>query len=157
MGHGCHDCGSPNSCECVGEAMHCEHANEVPTGKCECSRNCYCRHKGTCRDVFDYKNPDGSIRRELRLPESVFKPEALTDPIVEDESAALTFLLEQAKNIPPPTERHRQAQALSFAYGNLALSTNHQPSYEAFEKLAADRYGWTKDEFAIFAATRKWK
>ena len=27
--------------------------------------------------IFEYKNPDGSIRRELRLPEEVFAPESL--------------------------------------------------------------------------------
>lgn len=27
--------------------------------------------------IFEYQNPDGSIRRELRLPEHVFKPESL--------------------------------------------------------------------------------
>ena len=27
--------------------------------------------------IFEYKNPDGSVRRELRLPEHVFKPESL--------------------------------------------------------------------------------
>ena len=30
----------------------------------------------TC-GIFEYANPDGSIRRELRLPEEVFKPESL--------------------------------------------------------------------------------
>lgn len=28
--------------------------------------------------IFDYKNPDGSVRRELRLPEQVFDPESLS-------------------------------------------------------------------------------
>lgn len=28
--------------------------------------------------IFDYKNPDGSIRRELRLPEQAFDPESLS-------------------------------------------------------------------------------
>lgn len=28
--------------------------------------------------IFDYKNPDGSIRREMRLPEQVFNPESLS-------------------------------------------------------------------------------
>ena len=27
--------------------------------------------------IFEYMNPDGSIRRELRLPEEVFAPESL--------------------------------------------------------------------------------
>lgn len=31
----------------------------------------------TSTGIFEYTNPDGSIRRELRLPEEVFKPESL--------------------------------------------------------------------------------
>ena len=27
--------------------------------------------------IFEYRRPDGSIRRELRLPEEVFAPESL--------------------------------------------------------------------------------
>ena len=27
--------------------------------------------------IFEYQNPDGTIRRELRLPEEVFAPESL--------------------------------------------------------------------------------
>ena len=30
----------------------------------------------TSTGIFEYKNPDGSIRRELRLPEDVFDPES---------------------------------------------------------------------------------
>ena len=31
----------------------------------------------TSTGIFEYKNPDGSIRRELRLPEEVFDPASL--------------------------------------------------------------------------------
>lgn len=31
----------------------------------------------TSTGIFEYTNPDGTIRRELRLPEEVFKPESL--------------------------------------------------------------------------------
>ena len=31
----------------------------------------------TSTGIFEYTNPDGSIRRELRLPEEVFRPESL--------------------------------------------------------------------------------
>lgn len=31
----------------------------------------------TSTGIFEYTNPDGSVRRELRLPEEVFKPESL--------------------------------------------------------------------------------
>lgn len=81
----------------------------------------------------------------------------IPDPKVLDEYAFLIFLLQKAKSLPPPTERERQAQALSFAHGNLSFSSNHQPTRESFRQLARDRYGWSDDEFAIFAATRKWK
>lgn len=38
--------------------------------------------------IFEYRNPDGSTRRELRLPEEVFKPESLNSfaivPVTDD-------------------------------------------------------------------------
>lgn len=43
--------------------------------------------------IFDYKNEDGSIRKELRLPEHVFKPESLQSykgkPIIVTHDAGL--------------------------------------------------------------------
>ncbi len=43
--------------------------------------------------IFEYTNPDGSIRRELRLPEEVFKPESLKSykgkPIIITHDAGL--------------------------------------------------------------------
>ena len=47
----------------------------------------------TSTGIFEYTNPDGSIRRELRLPEEVFKPESLKSyrgkPIVITHDAGL--------------------------------------------------------------------
>ena len=47
----------------------------------------------TSTGIFEYKNPDGSIRRELRLPEEVFKTESLASykgkPIIITHDAGL--------------------------------------------------------------------
>lgn len=47
----------------------------------------------TSTGIFEYKNPDGGIRRELRLPEEVFDPESLKSykgkPIIITHSAGL--------------------------------------------------------------------
>ena len=47
----------------------------------------------TSTGIFEYANPDGSIRRELRLPEDVFSPESLKSyrgkPIVVTHDAGL--------------------------------------------------------------------
>ena len=47
----------------------------------------------TSTGIFEYANPDGSIRRELRLPEDVFAPESLRSfkakPIVISHNAGL--------------------------------------------------------------------
>lgn len=47
----------------------------------------------TSTGIFEYRNPDGSIRRELRLPEDVFAPESLASykgkPIIITHDAGL--------------------------------------------------------------------
>ena len=47
----------------------------------------------TSTGIFEYTNPDGSIRRELRLPEDVFSPESLRSykgkPVVVSHDAGL--------------------------------------------------------------------
>ena len=47
----------------------------------------------TSTGIFEYTNPDGTIRRELRLPDEVFKPESLESylgkPIVVTHDAGL--------------------------------------------------------------------
>jgi hypothetical protein len=50
----------------------------------------------------------------------------------------------------------REAQAMDFAYGNLAASTNHMPTREAFAALAAKR-GWSPEAFEVWAAGREWR
>lgn len=54
------------------------------------------------------------------------------------------------------TRDQEEAQALDFAYGNLACSTNHRPMRAAFADVARDRYGWTDQRFAAWAAGKKW-
>lgn len=47
----------------------------------------------TTTGIFEYTNPDGSIRRELRLPENVFEPESLASykgkPIIVTHNAGV--------------------------------------------------------------------
>ena len=47
----------------------------------------------TSTGIFEYANPDGSVRRELRLPEEVFDPESLRSykgkPIIVTHDAGL--------------------------------------------------------------------
>ena len=47
----------------------------------------------TSTGIFEYRNPDGSIRRELRLPEDVFDPASLQSyrgrPIILTHDAGL--------------------------------------------------------------------
>ena len=47
----------------------------------------------TSTGIFEYQNPDGSIRRELRLPEDVFSPESLRSykgkPVIITHNAGL--------------------------------------------------------------------
>lgn len=52
-------------------------------------------------------------------------------------------------------EARLDESALSFAYGNLACSTNHKPTREAFESLALGR-GWTKEQFDAWADRKEW-
>lgn len=72
-------------------------------------------------------------------------------------SKRLENLLKRLKELPPPTERERQEQTLSFAWGNLACSTNHKPSRSAFKNLARERYGWTDEEFDAWADRMRWE
>lgn len=51
----------------------------------------------------------------------------------------------------------KQRQALSFALGNLATSTNHRPSRAAFVEYVQNKFGWTADEATAWADARKWE
>lgn len=48
-------------------------------------------------------------------------------------------------------------QRLSFAYDNLALTSNHRPSRAAFKKIATRDYGWTDVEFDEWADGLEWR
>jgi len=56
----------------------------------------------TTTGIFEYTNPDGSVRRELRLPEDVFDPESLASykskPIVITHDAGLIDKNNVSKN-----------------------------------------------------------
>jgi len=58
---------------------------------------------------------------------------------------------ELVASAPEMTERQRQQQKLSFAYGNLAIS--RKPNRAAFKKIAVEEYGWTEVEFNAWADT----
>lgn len=60
-------------------------------------------------------------------------------------------------NALPPEEqaRHQELQSFSFAYGNLAMTTNHKPTRDAFRTMAIRR-GWTEAEFDAWALELEW-
>lgn len=61
--------------------------------------------------------------------------------------------------LPPPTPKELAWQAIEFAYGNLACSTNHKPRYKAFKEAAMPtltRHGVTEAEYREWAKTKKW-
>lgn len=59
--------------------VRCIRFDSVPIGKAQYTEEGYLVDTPilTSVGIFEYENPDGSIRRELRLPEHVFKPESL--------------------------------------------------------------------------------
>jgi hypothetical protein len=54
------------------------------------------------------------------------------------------------------TIQQQRAQALSFAYGNLAASAHHKPNVFAFWQVAQND-GWGKDDFEAWASEREWE
>lgn len=57
------------------------------------------------------------------------------------------------------TAKELALQAIDFAYGNLACSTNHKPRYKAFKAGAwptCQRNGITEEEYTAWAKTKKW-
>ena len=69
--------------------------DSVPLGRAFFTDEGYLMDKPilTSTGIFEYKNPDGSVRRELRLPEDVFDPESLKSyvgkPVVITHDAGL--------------------------------------------------------------------
>lgn len=69
--------------------------------------------------------------------------------------AAFKDLLEKVRALPEMTPREREVQSFSFAYGNLACTTNHKPTLSAFMALAWKR-GWTPAQFEEWAKDKEW-
>jgi hypothetical protein len=67
----------------------------------------------------------------------------------------LEELVEKVRKLPPMTHKERRLQALDFAYGNLACSTNHKPARKAFEWLFINE-GFTVEEFNAWAKDKEW-
>ena len=67
----------------------------------------------------------------------------------------LAKLWSAAKKLHPPTEREKQISRFSYAYGNLACSTNHKPTLAAFAAMAKSE-GWSAEEFKDWAKDLEW-
>lgn len=69
--------------------------DSIPLGKAVYTEEGYLKDRPilTSTGIFEYKNPDGTVRRELRLPEEVFDPESLKSylgkPIIITHDAGL--------------------------------------------------------------------
>lgn len=64
---------------------------------------------------------------------------------------------EAFKNLTPEDRaRHVALQQLSFAYGNLACTTNHRPVRAVFMSLALAK-GMSEAEFDAWAADKEWR
>jgi hypothetical protein len=70
----------------------------------------------------------------------------------EFSAEQLATIFEMANK--PQTERQRQESTMSFAWGNLAVTSNHPPSKDVFRKIARERYGWTDEDFDAWWAKR---
>jgi hypothetical protein len=73
--------------------------------------------------------------------------------MIDDKT--FTDLFDESRKLPPMTTRERQIQSLDFAYGNLACTTNHKPTRQAFALLAKSR-GWTAPQFTEWAEDKAW-
>jgi hypothetical protein len=67
----------------------------------------------------------------------------------------LEALLAKARAAPTMTPEQRDEQWMTFAYGNLACTTNHKPSRAAFAALARSK-GWSRDRFVAWATDKEW-
>jgi len=78
----------------------------------------------------------------------------LLDETVGRLSAGQLAAIYEVTRPRPHTDRAWQEQALSFVWGNLAISSDHKPSKDVFRKIAAERYGWTDADFDAWWAKR---
>lgn len=69
--------------------------------------------------------------------------------------AELAALLEEVRKLPPMTEEQREIQRMSWAWGNLACTTNHKPRRNELTHIARSR-GWTEERFQIWADEMEW-
>ena len=67
----------------------------------------------------------------------------------------LEELIVKVRALPPMTRKQQRLQSLDFAYGNLACSTNHKPSFRAFAKIFKAE-GFSKEEFLDWAWDQEW-
>ncbi len=75
---------------------------------------------------------------------------------MKDSLKTLAELIKIARALPPMTREEVEEQAVCFAYGNLACTTNHKPVRAAFETMCLGR-GWSKERFAAWAKDREWR
>lgn len=71
------------------------------------------------------------------------------------DSPTLNAMVDNARQIKMTPDQQLE-QSLDFAYGNLACTTNHRPSKEAFKTLAMER-GMSETWFEVWASKREWK
>ena len=73
----------------------------------------------TCTGIFEYSNPDGSVRKELRLPEEVFSKESLASyegsPIIISHDAGLITKVHVPPAVYPLSRASSSAVGLSSA------------------------------------------
>ena len=88
----------------VPKLVHVTRLDSYPAFKATYTEEGYLKDKPvmTSTGIFEYKNEDGSTRRELRLPEDVFDPESLASykgkPVVITHDAGLITSENVAEN-----------------------------------------------------------
>lgn len=98
-----------------------------------------------------YQTPATRLRAGRLLPFVVSKGDEMS--LADDTK--LRLLLARVRELPPMTPDERVEQGFSFAYGNLACTTNHKPNRAAFRTLALEE-GWTEERFNTWASDKEW-
>lgn len=138
--------------------MKCSTGHIEEFGECE----------GVVQGLTDYgsqKGPEVDVRWQPSNLRYAYHPSHLElvvgdrSDLPPDDSSTLARrvanLMEQVKQLPPMGSVEHTAQGLSFAYGNLAASTNHKPQRAAFRQIALER-GWSGERFDTWAAGMQW-
>lgn len=71
------------------------------------------------------------------------------------DNPTLAALIEQVRKLPKMTGEEHLLQAISFSYGNLAMTTNHKPTRAAFRKVWVD-IGLAESKFDAWADQHQW-